>query len=533
MDISIKSACGRPGEKLGLEMEMAVMDGQGRSHSVSRFFSSLQNIKSSRGLDTVLKKQAGHDIGVITPFIHSSVDNAFNNLESAIGPVPGGQGGLLSLHQLAIQELEDVSDALAEEGATLLNFSEHPNVAIDPQYYAAVRAPKAIYDYWVLVRGWNHSVGIDAKAQNGPTTAVEFEDAVSALNVMLAVAPAFVALFANSPFEAGRLTGLKENRLTIWPRMFATSFYEGDRHLERLPERPFRDLRDYFDWMFGAGTVMQAVPMGGFEEYKTAATSIQLVGDPSLLEFLRGGSRSGRCLLTGQQVTLQPSVGHLEFLQFSHFLDARIRYGLQTIPSNEEFFAAWDEPYGLEKLFTKHSDNCYIEGRAAGANFPDTDLLNEPENDVAESCVISASAMQAGLLRNLSQAQKLVDRWGWQEIRGLREAAIRSALDGESAGLRVADFCRDVLDVAEEGLSADERWMLSYPRYVSDSGMTGADRAIALWESSSVRDLNHLARRRAVQLPQKSLSLPRYFGHLANPTPVQLTLGLNSPAMSS
>ena len=78
-----------------------------------------------------------------------------------------------------MQELEDIGAALAEEGATLLNFSEHPNVAIDPQYYAAVRAPKPIYDYWVMVRGWNHSVGIDAKAQNGPTTAVEVEDAIA------------------------------------------------------------------------------------------------------------------------------------------------------------------------------------------------------------------------------------------------------------------------------------------------------------------------------------------------------------------
>ena len=278
-----------------------------------------------------LKKQAGRDIGVVTPLIHSSIDNAFNNLESAIGPVPGGPGGLLNLHQLAIQELEDIGEALAQEGATLLNFSEHPNVAIDPQYYAAVRAPKPIYDYWVLVRGWNHSVGIDAKAQNGPTTSVEVEDAISALNVSLAVAPAFIALFANSPFESGHLTGLKENRLTIWPRMFETSFYGGDRRLQQLPERPFKDLRDYFEWMFGTGTVMQTVPMGVSEEYKTAATSIQLEGDPSLLEFLRGGPRSGRCLLTGQQVTLQPSVRHLEFLQFVQFLDARIRYRLHTI----------------------------------------------------------------------------------------------------------------------------------------------------------------------------------------------------------
>src|SRR5258708_27376554 len=128
--------------------------------------------------------------------------------------------------------------------------------------------------------------------------------------------------------------------------------------------------------MFGAGTVMQAVPVDSSEGYKTAATSIQVEGDPSLLEFLRGASWKGRCLYSGQQVTLQPSIKHLEFLQFAQFLDARIRFGLQTVPSIEEFFAAWEQPRGLERLFTKHADYCYIEGRAAGANFPDGDLLD-------------------------------------------------------------------------------------------------------------------------------------------------------------
>src|SRR5262245_33403540 len=117
-----------PGEKLGLELEMAVADREGKSHAVGPFFSSLQEIKRQRGADAVLKSHAGRDVGVVTPLIHSSIDNAFNNLESAIGPVSGGPGGLLNLHHLVIQELEDVVDALADEGATLLNFSEHPNV---------------------------------------------------------------------------------------------------------------------------------------------------------------------------------------------------------------------------------------------------------------------------------------------------------------------------------------------------------------------------------------------------------------------
>lgn len=523
----------RSSEKLGLELEMPVADLRGRSHPVGPFFSALRDIKRRRGSEAVLKSQAGREIGVMAPLLYSSVDNAFNNLETAIGPVAGGPGGLLKLSRLVDQELEDVSDALASEGATILNFSEHPNVAIDPEYYTFVRAPKPIYDYWVLVRGWNHSVGVDAKAQNGPTTAVDFSDAVSALNVSLALAPAFIALFANSPFEAGRLTGLKENRLTIWPRMFSTSFYGGDRKLQQLPNRPFRDLRDYFEWMFGAGTVMQTVPLNSTDEYKTSATAIQVDGDPSALEFLRQKSWTGRCLITGQQVAIEPSLRHLEFLQFAQFLDARIRYGLRTVPDTKDFLAACEQPGELEKLFARHASHCYIEGRAAGANFPDASLFEEAGEDVASSCVISASAMQAGLLRNLGRVREFVDRWDWKIFQELRCTAIRSALDGEVSGLKMVDFCRWVLELAEEGLSPDERWMLAYPRHVCDTMTTGADRAIALWESPRVHSIAQLTQQRKMELSQRQLVLPELDLQDAGIAPDQLTLGAAPPPLSS
>jgi gamma-glutamylcysteine synthetase len=520
-------------EKLGLELEMPVADRQGRSHSVGPFFSALRDIKQRRGTEAVLKSQAGREIGVIAPLMYSSIDNAFNNLETAIGPVGGGPGGLDRLNVLVNQELADVSDALAAEGATILNFSEHPNVAIDPLYYTFVRAPKPIYDYWVLKRGWNHSVGVDAKAQNGPTTAVDFANAVSALNVSLALAPAFIALFANSPFEAGRLTGLKENRLTIWPRMFATSFFNGDRKLHVMPERAFRDLRDYFDWMFGDGTAMQTIPLMASSEYKTCATAVQAEGDPNLLAFLRASSWPGRCLITGQHVTIEPSLRHLEYLQFSQFIDARIRFGFDVAPSLEAFHDAWQQPGGLEALFAAHCSHCYIEGRAAGANFPDAALFDEYGDDIAASCVISASAMQAGLLRNLAKAEEFINQWDWKLFRDLRGAAIRSALGAEVNGLKLVDFCRWVLNLAEEGLAPEERWMLAYPRHVCDTQMTGADRAIALWDNPRIHTMGQLAQRRSIELPQRQLVLPELDLVEASLAPRQLTFGAAPPTVSS
>lgn len=527
MVISVNAkAYSRPGEQLGLEMEMVVADFSGETHAVNTFFSSLRDLKRSRGVEAVLKTHSGRGIAVDTPLIHSSLDNAFNNLESAIGPVQGGAGGLVALNALVQQELEDVLNALAQEGATLLNFSEHPNVMISPQFYAQMRAPKPIYDYWVGVRGWNHSVGIDAKAQNGPTTAVSFGEAIPALNVILALAPAFIALFANSPFEHGELTGLKENRLTIWPRMFSTAVHSGDRKLQQLPDQPFTDLRGYFAWMFGPGTAMQAVPQNPTGEYKAAANYIRIDGDPCILDFMGSKEWNGKCLGSGKSVTVQPSLDHLSYVQFAQFLDARIRYGWANVPSREEFLCASARSGGLEDLLTAHGSHCYIEGRAPGANFPDLDLLDEAGDNVAASCVVAASAMQAGLLRNLSEAQGVVNRWGWRNLGELRGAAIASALEGEVNGLRIADLCREVLDVAERGLDYDERWMLAYPRYVCETGQTGADRAISLWDDigPSANNFRFLCQRRMVALPNRPDPLGLYPPRLAVPPPLSRQL---------
>jgi len=178
----------------------------GASHAVGPFFANLHAVKRVRRESARIKvAHDGRDIAVTSALGCTSLDNAFNNVESSIGPV--GAGGLKALDAWIRAELEAVQTALAAEDAMVLNFSEHPALAITEEIYRRIRAPKAIYDYWVKYRRWDHKVGIDAKAQNSPCTGVVVGDAVLALNIVLAASPAFIALFANSPFENGQYAG--------------------------------------------------------------------------------------------------------------------------------------------------------------------------------------------------------------------------------------------------------------------------------------------------------------------------------------
>lgn len=478
------------GRKLGLEMEMVVVRrGSGRSHPVRHYFETLAAIKQARGEDASVYALGDRAGGVAGPDGDSGLDNGLNLLETAFSPVRGGEGGLDRLAEKVARELGDVRRALADEDAMLLNASEHPDCTLDPDWYAAVRADRPIYRELVGHRGWLHRAGIDAKAQNGPCTAVEIGQAARALNAVLALAPACIALFANSPLQAGRVTGLKENRLTLWDRMFRYARFAGDHMLQQLPERPFDDLGDYFRWMFGAATATRALPLVPSQGYKSAA-SVYLAGDPPLGRFLESTHWPGRRSDTGEAIVLRPHSGYFEYSQFAHFLDARWRYRLATPVPLDELLAAWKRPGGIEELHGRHGADGYIEGRACGAVFADEQLVGEAGAQVASTAALAPSAVQWGLMRNLDQAERLWREWGWLRLRRMRADAIRHAMDDDE----VHALARDLLDVARAGLPERERRWLGYADYVLRTRRTGADRMLELWNAGTGGAAERLAR---------------------------------------
>lgn len=465
---------------LGLELEMvtaALRDGA--SHPVGdAYFAALAACKRARGEAVTLERLAGRTVGVATRAVKSGIDNGFNLLESSLAPVAGARP-LAALARAVERELADVAAALAGEGAVFVNLAQHPFAPRDRDSYLRLRAPRPIYDYANDERGWDHSVGIDAKAQNGPTTELDPGEAASVLNMLLRAAPAFIALFANSPFEDGRPSGCKETRLTLWPRMVAASRFPADADRVGLPPRPFASLRDYVLWTFGPGTAMHCVPVDG-GGYKGGGALARVEGDPDLLSFLAQGPRRGRVLADGALVTVTPGLEHLEFLQWNNFLDMRLRFLLRDITPVDAFLAALERPVGLEAFFARHAKAFYVENRVAGACFPDAEMTALDET-AAASMPLAASALQAGLVRNWRPAAAKLGRWSWEDTARLRRAAIRQALD--DTGVRA--LCATVLDLAADGLSPAERPALAYPRHVLRSGRTGADRALGRFEALS------------------------------------------------
>ena len=69
----------------------------------------------------------------------------------------------------------------------------------------------------------------------------------------------------------------------------------------------------------------------------------------------------------------------------------------------------------------------------------------------------------------------------WRMLSDLRHAAIRDGLDGCVDSLSVWDLCVAVVELAAEGLGANDEWMLAYPLNVLRARQNGADRALNLY----------------------------------------------------
>ncbi len=475
----------------GAEIEKPVADkNTSLPHKTSQeFFEKLKKEAEKRNTFVKVHKsdlKPEVSLGVISSDLgEQGLDNGFNLLESSLAY----KTSLSDLQKSINTDLAMTQKLLAKENASLFNLSIHPLGERDLATYEQFVAPKGVYPF-IWYRGWDHTAGIDARAQNSPSTGVSVSDAADAVSVIIGAGASFIGLFGNGPYENGQRSAYKEARCTMWERMMKYSSIEGDRKVSRFPEKRFKTLAQYFTWLFGGNTAIWfTITSGDGKDYKGIGDRIILIeSNPSVLQFLSKPSWQGMFLkdilnnfpAKTQEVT--PHISHMTTLQFAQFIGARIRFGLKdqdNFPIKEFVQACKKETEKkVEDIFSKFAEFMYIEGRDAGANFPDKEI-NNVGTDIAESVVIAPSALQAGLLQNLPKAVSYIDSFEWNQLTILREKAIRDGLMDN----KVYEFTKKIVELAAEGLASDEQKMLAYPEWVLKTRKNGADRAIEFVEN--------------------------------------------------
>lgn len=490
----------------GAEIEKPISDIQsGTPHGVTQeFFRNLAKQSEQRGEHPHLHSSDIQDtvLGVISEIGEQGLDNGFNNQETSTAVL----NSLEELGDVLDLDINTIQTALAAEGATAINLSNHPLGSTDEESYKAFVAPKSVYDL-IRWRGWNHQAGIDAKAQNSPSTGVEFYEAADAVTTIIGAGAAFVGIFANSPYSEGKASGLMESRLGIWDTMMENSRVKGDVRVSRFPDEPFNSLTDYFMWTHGGDSGIHFV-IGGSNDagYKSAGDRLLIVdGDPNVMDYLASPKVKAHKftdVLAGVEnpasIDVVPNISHMEAMQFAQFAGARIRYslsGTNDFPTAE--FAEACKAGNSQKvddILRPHVKSIWIEGRDPGNNLPDSELAAA---GVADSVIVAPSVLQAGLIKNLGEARSFIDRFNWKQLGELRATAIRDGLDGEVAGISVRNFSNAIYNIAMRGLSAEDQKMLRYVEYVFANG-NGAERAIEFMEKNPSRTLKDLVKSRQV-----------------------------------
>ncbi len=240
----------------------------------------------------------------------------------------------------------------------------------------------------------------------------------------------------------------------LWDRMFRHARFAADHRLQRLPERPFDDLGDYFRWMFAPDTVTRAAP--GIETMNTspppAFTWRASFAGPlpaSYRDGAAGAPTTASSFCCGTRAALSS-----ECSQFAHFLDALPVIGCGPGHPWTNCSRRGGGPEASKRCMSRPAWTAISKGgRRARCSGP-APGQEEAAVEVALHAPTGGIGTAMGLAApNPGRHQTLVRQWGWLPCAACAIAAVQCC---PTMTNRVRSLeAMDVLAVAARGLAAD------------------------------------------------------------------------------
>ncbi len=363
---------------------------------------------------------------------------------ASISLEPGGQ------FELSGAPLKDVHDICNETGQHLMEVKQVADqlnlgflgAGFDPMWRRedVPVMPKGRY---VIMRNYmpkKGSLGLDMMLRTCTIQAnLDFDseaDMVAKFRTSLALQPIATALFACSPFTEGKPNGFLSARANVWT--------------DTDPDRT-----GMLDFVFQDGF--------GYETYADYALDVPMY-------FAKRGDTYVD--LSGQS--------------FRGFMTD----GLPALPGERATKKDWADH--LTTLFPEVRLKSYLEMRGADGG--------------PWSRICALQALWAGIFYDapsLAAAWDLVKDWDIAEHERLRRDVTRLGLKAEVAGRSVRDVAVDMVAIAKQGLKnrarfsggmVDERGYLSELEDIADSGITPADRLLALYHGEWQGDVTRMYR---------------------------------------
>jgi glutamate--cysteine ligase len=365
-------------------------------------------------------------------------------MTASISLEPGGQ------FELSGAPLKDVHDICNETGQHLMEVKQVADqinlgfigAGFDPLWRRedVPVMPKGRYKIMRAYMPKKGSLGLDMMLRTCTIQSnldfADEADMVAKFRTSLALQPIATALFACSPFIEGKPSGFLSSRANVWT--------------DTDPDRT-----GMLDFVFQDGF--------GYERYADYALDVPMY-------FAKRGETYVD--LSGQS-----------FRQF-------MTDGLDALPGERATLKDWNDH--LTTLFPEVRLKAYLEMRGADGG--------------PWSRICALQALWAGVLYDgaaLAAAWDLVKDWDIADHERLRRDVTRLGLKAEVAGRSVRDIAVDMVDIARQGLKnrarfsggmVDERGYLSELEDIADSGVTPADRLLALYHGEWQGDVTRMYR---------------------------------------
>ncbi|MBU3974475.1 MAG: glutamate--cysteine ligase [Alphaproteobacteria bacterium] len=365
-------------------------------------------------------------------------------MTASISLEPGGQ------FELSGAPLKDVHDICNETGQHLMEVKQVADqinlgfigAGFDPLWRRedVPVMPKGRYKIMRAYMPKKGSLGLDMMLRTCTIQSnldfADEADMVAKFRTSLALQPIATALFACSPFIEGRPSGFLSSRANVWT--------------DTDPDRT-----GMLDFVFQDGF--------GYERYADYALDVPMYFAKRSETYVDLSGQSFRSFMTD---------------------------GLDALPGDRATLKDWNDH--LTTLFPEVRLKAYLEMRGADGG--------------PWSRICALQALWAGVLYDgaaLAAAWDLVKDWDITDHERLRRDVTRLGLKAEVAGRSVRDVAVDMVDIARQGLKnrarfsggmVDERGYLSELEDIADSGVTPADRLLALYHGEWQGDVTRMYR---------------------------------------
>lgn len=343
-------------------------------------------------------------------------------------------------------------------GIDILSYGLQPKT---PFYFPDLKTEKIWY------RGYLHIAGLEGGhsmfhniAAHQVCIDVSYDELIPALNMLNGIAPATVALFANSgwgEWKTQKHHSMREYRWKKWTRE--------QPEIAGMPPRPFTSFRDYLTYNW-------SIPMR--PSHKDGTLHV-IEPAPTIEEFLRGSQWEAMDVGRGEPSMIRPSIEDVNLCNMYIWTQARPKFYFKGDARLEDLLAAYDSgDEALDAFAREHVEKLYIEVRNIAA---------QPWEQA-----LAAPAFITGLVEELPAAEITLEQYSWEELRNLHERTVENSMKVDA----VIPLAQELVKIAQRGLQnrgfQEEQYITCLQERIH-TRMSPAEEAIQIAETGGAEEI--------------------------------------------